>query len=134
MNIKNISIGVAALVLAFLVGMAVGGKSSQSLDLGSSGTRMPNGISADGTSPIAGEVRGTTLTVNGASTLAAVTASGFGKFGNAASSTVQVGAASKAGCLILGDSGNSASPVYIIASGATLTASTTKPAACQTVQ
>jgi len=70
----------------------------------------------------------------GAITGSTATFTGFGKFGNAASSTVQVGAAAKAGCLILGDSANGASPVYIIASGATITASTTKPAACQTVQ
>lgn len=51
----------------------------------------------------------------------------------AASSTIQIGATLKAGCLILGDSANAAAPVYITASGATLTAATTtKPAACQT--
>lgn len=76
MNIKNISIGVLALVLAFLVGMAVGGKSSQSLDLGASGTRWPNGISADTTSPSAGQVRGTTLTVTGATTLTGAVSTG----------------------------------------------------------
>lgn len=36
---------------------------SQSEELGASGTRFPNGLSADTTSPIAGEVRGTTLTI-----------------------------------------------------------------------
>ena len=42
-----------------------------------SGTRFPNGISADSTSPSAGEVRGTTLTLTGASTLSgALTVSG----------------------------------------------------------
>lgn len=55
-------------------------------------------------------------------------------FGDAVTSTVQVGGASKSGCIILGDSANGASPVYITASGATVTASTTKPAACQTTQ
>lgn len=38
---------------------------SQGEELGASGTRFPNGISADSTSPSAGEVRGTTLTVTG---------------------------------------------------------------------
>ena len=37
--------------------------------LGASGTRFDNGLSADSTSPVAGEVRGTTLTITGASTL-----------------------------------------------------------------
>lgn len=34
-----------------------------------SGTRMPNGVSADSTSPVAGEVRGTTLTITSTSAL-----------------------------------------------------------------
>ena len=38
-------------------------------NFGASGTRFPNGLSADSTSPIAGEVRGTTLTVTGAATI-----------------------------------------------------------------
>lgn len=33
------------------------------------GTRFPSGLSADGTTPSAGQVRGTTLTITGASTL-----------------------------------------------------------------
>ncbi len=36
---------------------------------GPSGTRYPNGISADTTSPVAGQVRGTTLSITGASIL-----------------------------------------------------------------
>lgn len=47
-------------------------------------------------------------------------------------STLQVGKASSAGCLILGDSSAGASPVYITATGSTITGSTTKPSACQT--
>jgi len=49
----------------------------------------------------------------------------------AASSTIQIGGASKAGCLIIGDSGNSASTTYVTVSGSTVTATTTKPAACR---
>ncbi len=82
----------------------------------------------------AGAITGTTGTFSGAISGTTGTFTGFGKFGSAASSTVQVGAASKSGCLILGDSANGASPVYITATGATITASTTKPLACQTVQ
>lgn len=37
--------------------------------LGASGTRFPHGISADSTSPSAGEVRGTTLNITGATAL-----------------------------------------------------------------
>lgn len=63
MNNKYINgaIIILAIVASFFIGMAVGGNTSQSL--GASGTRFPNGISADTTSPIAGEVRGTTLTI-----------------------------------------------------------------------
>jgi len=79
-------------------------------------------------------ITGTTGTFSGAVSGTTGTFTGFGKFGSTASSTVQVGAASKSGCLIIGDSANGASPVYITATGATITATTTKPAACQTVQ
>lgn len=77
-----------------------------------------------------------TLAVTATSTLTGnlVANGSLNSFGSAASSTIQVGAASKAGCLILGDSADGASVVYIIASGNTVTASTTKPAACQTAR
>lgn len=65
-NIKTILVSatVAALVV-FILGGLVG---NQPVELGS-GTRFPNGLSADSTSPSAGEVRGTTLTITGAATL-----------------------------------------------------------------
>lgn len=47
------------------------------VSFGATGTRYPNGISADSTSPSAGQVRGTTLTITGASTQAAATLSGL---------------------------------------------------------
>lgn len=47
----------------------VGGNNQSGLETGSSGTRYPNGISADTTSPVEGEVRGSTLTITGATTL-----------------------------------------------------------------
>lgn len=42
---------------------------SQEDSLGASGTRFPNGISADSTSPNAGQLRGSTLAITGASVL-----------------------------------------------------------------
>lgn len=55
-----------------------------------------------------------------------------------ASSSIQIGNSGSgvgAGCIILGDSGGTTStPVYITASGATITATTTRPAVCATVQ
>src|SRR5258708_7509844 len=55
---------------------------------GSTGSRFPSGISADATSPTAGQVRGTTLTTTGAATFGGtVTVTTT----NAATSTVSVG-------------------------------------------
>ena len=62
-NIHNwINTGLILLVAILLV---VGNQS----DYLGSGTRFPSGLSADNTSPSAGEVRGTTLTITGAQTL-----------------------------------------------------------------
>lgn len=55
--------GVVALVAIIL--FLIFGQGARS-KAGSSGTRFPNGVSADATSPIAGEVRGTTFTLTGA--------------------------------------------------------------------
>ena len=60
---------VQTVLLVAIVLMLVGSQSANSANLGASGTRFPNGISADSTSPSAGQVRGTTLTTTGASTL-----------------------------------------------------------------
>lgn len=54
---------------------------------------------------------------------------------NAATSTLQIGDTTSGigtGCLVLGDSAASTTkPVYITATGATITATTTKPAICR---
>lgn len=74
--------GVVGLVaiLALIFSLAkVGGNSQPSITegqvraivaetFGASGTRFPNGLSADSTSPTAGQLRGSTLTLTGAST------------------------------------------------------------------
>ena len=68
------------------------------------GTRMPNGISADSTSPSAGQVRGTTFTVTGATTL-----------GSSGTSLTQVNVGT----------------CYLLAYAATIAASTTATVTCQ---
>lgn len=52
-------------------------ETAKSLDgfLGASGTRFPNGLSTDSTSPVAGQVRGSTLTITGAASTGALTVS-----------------------------------------------------------
>ena len=111
--IKNIiTSAVVALVVAIAVIGLVGGNSAK---LG--GTTNYDSLGLSGT-----------LDVTGAATVASLVASGRVTSG----STAQAGKASVAGCLILGDSAAGASPVYITATGATVTASTTKPAACAT--
>ena len=59
------------ILVTLLVTVLVGNQSVPSIDdddpLG--GSRWPNGVSADTTLPVAGELRGTTLTTTGASTL-----------------------------------------------------------------
>lgn len=54
-------------IVAILIAVVGGNNQPQTpISVGASGTRFPNGISADSTSPAVGEVRGTTLTTTGA--------------------------------------------------------------------
>lgn len=66
-DFKTIATAALTAIVVVVVAGLVGG--NQSGTLGASGTRFPNGISADTTSPTAGQVRGTTLTITGAQTL-----------------------------------------------------------------
>lgn len=60
------------LIVLVVVLVLVGG--NQSAAFGATGTRFPNGISADTTSPsAAGNIRGTTFTLTGAATLGGLT-------------------------------------------------------------
>ncbi len=71
-------IGLVA-ITALIISLAkVGGNSQpvESGDFGSTGTRFPNGLSTNTTSPVPGELRTTTLTVTGTSTIATTTSSG----------------------------------------------------------
>ncbi len=53
-----------ALVVVVVALFMVGGNSQSGSNLGATGTRFPNGVSANTTSPVTGELRGTTLTVD----------------------------------------------------------------------
>ena len=62
---------IAALIGAVVVVIGLVGFSNQSnLNLGSTGTRFPNGLSVDSTSPNAGQIRGTTLDITATSSIA----------------------------------------------------------------
>jgi len=65
----------------------------------------------------------------------AVTMSGTAHVSQSASSTLQIGNTTSGvntGCLILGDSsGATSSPVYVTATGSSLSATTTRPAICR---
>ena len=125
-NIKIIGIGALCFILGVILGYWLVGNSADSLG---GGTRFPNGISADTTSPSAGQVRGTTLTITGASTFS-------GTLSNTA-------ATSTLGCLRIYQSGAttvSSSTFYLMASTTAggggsggsfiLFATSTKPAYC----
>lgn len=60
----------------FIIGDASQDDFDDVVNFGSSGTRFPNGISADSTSPSAGEVRGTTFTLTGAADVSKFTQGG----------------------------------------------------------
>jgi hypothetical protein len=68
MDVKNILALVVALLIGFTLGQYLVGDNQSGPSVGS-GTRFPSGLSADGTSPSTGEVRGTTLTTTGAATV-----------------------------------------------------------------
>ncbi len=149
-----LTVFVAALVAIFVSGLV----GIQSVSFGASGTRFPNGISADSTSPSAGQVRGTTLTItstanvsgvatlsggttlSGANTVSGTstfsgtnTFSGNTKVQQASTSTLYIGGADYTGCLAMGDSSapTSTNVVYITVTGATVSATTTKPSICR---
>lgn len=62
---------VNTLLIVGLFAVVLVGGNQPGLSVGASGTRFPNGLSTDSTSPSAGQVRTTTLTVTGAATLSA---------------------------------------------------------------
>lgn len=74
--------GVVALVILAITGIA---PMFASQSFAGTGTRFPNGVSANNTSPVAGQLLGTTLTVTGAATLS----SALGFVSTAGTSNVQ---------------------------------------------
>jgi len=68
---------IAVLALGISISTLVGNNQS-AVSLGASGTRFPNGISADTTSPTVGQVRGTTLVTTGRAGIGSTTPSTAG--------------------------------------------------------
>jgi hypothetical protein len=76
-TMQTLLLAAVAAIVGGLTVLMFGGLVGNQSDDGFGGTRFPNGLSADGTSPSAGEVRGTTLTTTGAATVGgALTVSG----------------------------------------------------------
>ncbi len=138
---KNNLFVIVMIALVFVVGFGIGwvsspiGKIDSTVPLGgmvhNTQETFDAGIAVQGTEFISSSralsvttgAFSSTLGVGGKITLAS------------ASSTIQVGNTTSGiapGCIILGDSGGTTStPVYITASGGTLTATTTTPAICE---
>ncbi len=128
MSKQNITLGIA--IIALIVGAfgLVGGNNSQSENLGSTGTRFPNGLSTNSTSPTAGKlvttditadtsvlvVDGTTKNNVGVGTTTATVNADFVVDGSA-TSTIYLGSSSatKGGCIQWDDAYGSTSAVYI---------------------
>jgi len=129
-------------MVVFAIGFIAGGVGKTPKDLAATvynrAISFDEGILVDQTEVISGTgaasfttgAFSSTLGVTGVSTLADEL-----KVNRTASSTIQVGSTASGvgtGCLILGDSGGATStPVYITASGGTVSATTTKPDICQ---
>ena len=93
------------------------------------------GITLEDTLTATDAALSSTLSVTGATTLSDdLSISGVATISESASSTLYIGntsASDNSGCLVLGDSSATGTAVYITATGATITATTTQPAACQ---
>lgn len=142
MNTKFVIIGAIVVLAALAVGYSVG-LSHNNVSFGTSGVTnftqvdAKSGFLVNGTSVINslgqyvyGISTAQPVTISGSATFASTTA-----VSQSASSTLKIGNNASglgSGCLVLGDSGGATStPVYITATGATVSATTTKPAICQ---
>ena len=132
-------------ILALVVGFVVGSFSKDSVFGAGNPNRFPNGYIDDGYGyyvngvaviDASKNITANSITVTTTSTMSgAAILSGSVKISSTASSTLQIGSTTSGvgtGCLVLGDSsGATSSPVYITATGTTISATTTKPAICR---
>ncbi len=89
------------------------------------GTSTLGKLAISGTTSLAGPTTISSTTVISAASIVKI---------DAATSTLQIGSTADGvlpGCLVLGSTTATASPVYITATGATITATTTKPVYCR---
>jgi len=109
------------LVLVIAVAVLVGGNNQSVLG---SGTRFPNGLSADTTSPSAGQVRGTTLvftSTGGISTSTPSTTMGELSVGGTGTTTLYIGSGgTKGGCIQTTNDAGTLTKIYV--TGTTVTA------------
>lgn len=111
-------INTGLIVLVALLVLVGGNQSVPQVEENLAGTRFPSGISADSTSPSTGEVRGTTLTVTGAASIAG-TLTTTGAFEPSAITFPSQSIATTSDTLVAGDLGDT---VFVTAaSGTTIT-------------
>ncbi len=97
MNSKSIVFAWFGILIAIVIAVGSLLVNVGALKFGASGTRYPNGLSADNTSPVAGQVRGTTLNITSTSNFSGDAVFGGGLSGinitstNAATSSIKVG-------------------------------------------
>ena len=134
---KTIIVGVVMLVVGYVLGGAGKVPAGLGATIYNRVIEFSEGITVDGTERISGTGGASFTTGAFSSTLAVTGASAFtGTVAvvDSASSTLTIGSAgdsANSGCLVLGDSSVTGTKVYITATGETISATTTKPAACQ---
>lgn len=119
MSNKTLTVGLIAVAIIAVVGWFVPAQQAP----GAGGTRFANGISADSTSPSAGQVRGTTLLTTAAATIgttASVASSSPSSMGDvvissAGTTTLMLGStvAAKGTCFQMLNSAGALTQVYI---------------------
>lgn len=143
---KNNLFVIVMIALVFVVGFGIGwvsspiGRIDSTVPLGgmvhNTQETFDAGIAVQGTEFISSSRALSVTTISGTTGTFSSTLGVGGKITVAsASSTIQVGNTTSGiapGCIVLGDSGGAtATPVYITATGGTLTATTTTPAICE---
>ena len=144
-NILLVVVSIVAVLVGFTIGRStaitptLGGLVHNTQEIFSAGIKAGTSDTAviDSSGDWTGVINtANTATLSGTNTLSgATTITGAANVSQTASSTLKIGynaSGLEYGCLVLGDSGGvTSAPVYITATGITISATTTKPAICR---